>query len=261
MSTPHLLYDVADRVAVVTLNRPEVMNAFSDAMREDLLRAVGEAAANPEVRCVVITGAGRAFCAGGDIASMAGLQDQGDTSIIGRRMTLGSRVIHCLREMPKPVIAAINGAAAGAGMNLALACDVRFAAESARFSESFVKIGLVPDWGGTYLLTRIVGAGKALELMMSGDRIDAREALRLGLLNRIFPDATFREETSRVAHQLASGPAQTIAHIKRAVYVGAAGTLAESLAYEEQVQRHVFLSDDAKEGMRAFLEKRAPKFS
>jgi 2-(1,2-epoxy-1,2-dihydrophenyl)acetyl-CoA isomerase len=261
MSASHLLYDITDRVAIVTLNRPEVMNAFSDTMREDLLRAVREAASNAEVRCVMITGAGRAFCAGGDIANMAELQDKGDTSVIGRRMALGSQVIHCLREMPKPVIAAINGAAAGAGVNLALACDIRLAAKSARFSESFVKIGLVPDWGGTYLLTQIVGTGKALELMMIGDRIDADDALRLGLLNRIFPDETFREEVLRVAHQLASGPAETLAHIKRAVYLGATGTLAESLSYEEQAQKHVFLSGDSKEGMRAFLEKRAPKFS
>lgn len=261
MSTSHLLYDVTDRVAVITLNRPEVMNAFSDVMREDLLRAVREAGSNPEVRCVVITGAGRAFCAGGDIASMAELQDKGDTSVIDRRMALGSQVVQCLREMPKPVIAAINGAAAGAGINLALACDMRLAAKSARFSESFVNIGLVPDWGGTYLLTQVVGTGKALELMMIGDRIDADDALRLGLLNRIFPDETFREEALRVAQQLASGPAETLVHIKRAVYLGATGTLAESLAYEGQAQKHVFLSDDAKEGMRAFLEKRAPRFS
>jgi 2-(1,2-epoxy-1,2-dihydrophenyl)acetyl-CoA isomerase len=261
MSTSHLLYDVTDRVAVVTLNRPEVMNAFSDTMREDLLSSVQEAESSPEVRCVVITGAGRAFCAGGDIASMAELQDKGDTSVIERRMTLGSQIIHCLRTMPKPVIAAINGAAAGAGMNLALACDMRLAARSARFSESFVKIGLVPDWGGTYLLTQTVGTGKALELMMSGDRIDAEEALRLCLLNCVFPDETFREEALRIAQQFASGPSETLAHIKRAVYFGATGTLAETFDYEAQAQKQVFLSNDAREGMRAFLEKRVPRFS
>lgn len=261
MSTSHLLYEVTERVATITLNRPEVMNAFSDTMREALLRAAREAASTPEVRCVVITGAGRAFCAGGDIASMAELQEKGDTSVIERRMTLGSQVVHCLREMPKPVIAAINGAAAGAGMNLALACDIRLAAKSARFSESFVKIGLVPDWGGTYLLTRIVGTGKALELMMNGDRIDAEEALRLGLVNRLFPDETFREEALSLAQQLACGPAETLTQIKRAVYLGATGTLAEAFAYEAQAQKRVFLSPDAREGMRAFLEKRAPRFS
>lgn len=261
MSTSHLLYDITDRVAVVTLNRPEVMNAFSDTMREDLLRSVREAESNPEVRCVVITGAGRAFCAGGDIASMAELQAKADTSVIDRRMALGSQIVQCLRTMPKPVIAAINGAAAGAGVNLALACDMRFAAKSARFSESFVKIGLVPDWGGTYLLTQIVGTGKALELMMNGDRIDAEEALRLGLVNRIFPDETLREDALRIAQQLAAGPSETLAHIKRAVYIGATGTLVEALAYEAQAQQQVFLSNDAREGMRAFLEKRVPRFS
>ncbi|MSQ48457.1 MAG: 2-(1,2-epoxy-1,2-dihydrophenyl)acetyl-CoA isomerase [Deltaproteobacteria bacterium] len=261
MSTSHLLYDITDRVAVITLNRPDAMNAFSDTMREDLLRMGQEAASDTEVRCVMITGAGRAFCAGGDIASMAELQAKADTSVVERRMTLGSQVVHCLRAMPKPVIAAVNGAAAGAGINLALACDIRLATTSARFSESFVKIGLVPDWGGTYLLTQIVGTGKALELMLSGDRIDADEALRLGLVNRVFPDDTFREDALRVAQQFAAGPSATLAHIKRAVYIGATGTLAEALTYEVEAQRQVFLSNDAREGMRAFLEKRAPRFS
>jgi 2-(1,2-epoxy-1,2-dihydrophenyl)acetyl-CoA isomerase len=163
--------------------------------------------------------------------------------------------------MAKPVIAAVNGAAAGAGVNLALACDMRFAAQSAHFSESFVKIALVPDWGGTYLLTQLVGTAKAMELMMSGNRIDAAEALRIGIVNRVLPDDTFLEDVVIFARQLASGPANTLAHIKRATYIGAIGTLSDALQYEEQAQESVFLSDDAREGMRAFLEKRAPRFS
>jgi len=261
MSASHVLYEVHERVAVITLNRPELMNAFSDTMREGLLHALQQAESTPEVRCVVLTGAGRAFCAGGDVASMTELQARDDATIIHQRMAVGSQVVHGIRRMPKPVIAAINGAAAGAGINLALACDLRFASDKAQFAESFVKIGLVPDWGGTFLLTHLVGTSKAMELMMTGERIDAAEALRLGILNRIFPDDAFRQEVMNFAGKLARGPAGTLARIKQAIYLGATGTLAESLAYEEQAQGEVFLSPDAKEGMRAFLEKRPPRFS
>ena len=158
-------------------------------------------------------------------------------------------------------IAQIEGRVRGVGSEFVLACDMRFAAQSAHFSESFVKIALVPDWGGTYLLTQLVGTAKAMELMMSGNRIDAAEALRIGIVNRVIPDDTFREDVIIFARQLASGPANTLAHIKRAAYIGATGTLSDALKYEEQAQESVFLSDDAREGMRAFLEKRAPRFS
>ena len=261
MNQSHVLYEITDCVGVITLNRPEVMNAFGGTMREDLLKLLQRAEADTSVRCVVITGAGKAFCAGGDIASMADMQAKNDGTVIPQRMKIGAQVVNLIRSMAKPVIAAVNGAAAGAGINLALACDMRMAAQSARFSESFVKIALVPDWGGTYLLTQLVGAAKAMELMMTGDRIDAAEALRIGILNRVIPDDTFREEIMTFARQLASGPADTLAHIKRATYVGATGTLSDALQYEEHAQEAVFLSDDAREGMRAFLEKRAAKFS
>ena len=165
MNSPQVLYEVSDRVGVVTLNRPEVMNAFGGSMREDLFSLLRRAAADTDVRCVAITGAGKAFCAGGDIAGMAELQARGDGTTVPQRMKIGAQVVELIRSMPKPVIAAVNGAAAGAGMNLALACDMRFAAESARFSESFVKIALVPDWGGTHLLTRLVGTAKAIEFI------------------------------------------------------------------------------------------------
>jgi len=261
MSQSQILYEVTDRVGIITLNRPEVMNAFGGTMREDLLQMLQQAEADRSVRCVVITGAGKAFCAGGDITSMAEMQVKNDASAIPQRMKIGAQVVNLVRSMSKPVIAAVNGTAAGAGVNLALACDMRFAAESARFSESFVKIALVPDWGGTYLLTQLVGTAKAMELMMTGDRIDAAEAFRIGILNRVIPDNTFRDEVMTFARQLASGPADTLAHIKRATYVGATGTLANALKFEEQAQDAVFLSDDAREGMRAFLEKRAAKFA
>jgi 2-(1,2-epoxy-1,2-dihydrophenyl)acetyl-CoA isomerase len=261
MSQSQILYEITDRVGMLTLNRPEVMNAFGGTMREDLLQMLRQAETDKNVRCVVITGAGRAFCAGGDIASMAEMQAKNEASIVSQRMKVGGQVVNLIRSMAKPVIAAVNGAAAGAGVNLALACDMRFAAQSAHFSESFVKIALVPDWGGTYLLTQLVGTAKAMELMMSGNRIDAAEALRIGIVNRVLPDDTFREDVVILARQLAGGPANTLAHIKRATYIGATGTLSDALKYEEQAQESVFLSDDAREGMRAFLEKRAPRFS
>ncbi len=260
MSLNQILYDINDGVAVITLNRPEAMNAFGGTMREDLLQLLRRAEADKAVRCALITGTGKAFCAGGDIASMVELQAANDTLVITERMRTGAEVVQLIRAMRIPVIAAINGTAAGAGMNLAMACDMRFAAESARFAESFVKIALVPDWGGSYLLVQQVGTAKAMELMMTGDRLDAAEALRLGIVNRVFPDDTFREDVMAFARRLATGPADTLAHIKHATYVGAAGTLADALETEERAQTALFLAPHAREGMRAFIEKRAPRF-
>ncbi len=261
MSQQQLLFDLRDGVGVVTLNRPEVMNAFGGTMREDLLALLQRASADPAVRCIVITGAGTAFCAGGDIASMAELQARNDAAPVTERMRIGAEVVELIRAMPKPVVAAINGAAAGAGMNMALACDMRLAAQSARFSESFVKIGLVPDWGGSFLLTRLVGTAKAMELMMTGDRFDAAEAHRLGIVNRVIPDATFRDEVMKFATALARGPSSTLARIKAAIQLGASGTVSQTMQFETTAQEEMFLSDNAREGMRAFLEKRHPKFT
>ncbi|MGH8598966.1 MAG: enoyl-CoA hydratase-related protein, partial [Gammaproteobacteria bacterium] len=160
----------------------------------------------------------------------------------------------------KPVIAAVNGAAAGAGINLALACDIRYASPRAKFSESFIKIGLVPDWGGHYLLTQLIGTGRAMELLMTGERIDAEEALRLGIVNRIYPHDTLLNEVQQRARSLAIGPGDALTAIKRGVYLGATRSLAETLEYEMTVQRAAFLSDDAREGMRAFIEKCPARF-
>ena len=260
MSTHRILSQVSDRVACITLNRPEVLNAFEGTMREELLAALERAADDGAVRCVMITGAGRAFCAGGDIASMAELQADNNDAVIKDRMVVGGRIIRLIRGMPKPVIAAVNGAAAGAGMNLALGCDLRLGADTARFAESFVKIGLVPDWAGFSSLPRLVGTAKALELMLTGERLDAAEALRLGLLNRVYPHDSFRAEALDFARRVAAGPPQTLAHIKRGVYLGASAGLDETLGYEHDSQAELFLSADAREGMRAFLEKRPPEF-
>ncbi len=260
MTDDRLLFELSDGIAILTLNRPGVMNAFEDGMREALFERLEACGDDPAVRCVVITGAGRAFAAGGDIASMAQLQAQNDLSVVEARMAIAGQVIQQIRRMPQPVLAAINGAAAGGGMNLALASDMRIASDKAIFAESFVKIGLVPDWGGFDFLTKLIGTAKAMELMMLGDRIDAAEALRLGLVNRVVPDDSFREETAKLARRLADGPPATLAAIKEGVYRGVDSSLPETLSFEYKTQRRLFLADDAREGMQAFLEKRPAKY-
>lgn len=260
MAATHILYEVVDHIGVITLNRPEMMNALSVPMRVELEAAIQGAENDAAVHCLLLTGAGRAFCAGGDIKNMVELQEQQDATPIAERLTLAARIIRQVRGMSKVVIAAVNGPAVGAGMNIALACDLRWAADTARFGESFVKIGLVPDWGGFYFLPRLIGTSRAMELMVTGETIDAPEALRLGIINRIFPQQTFRDDALHLARQLAAGPALTLARIKQGVYLGATGTLDEALTYEQHAQREVFLSADAREGTRAFLEKRPPRF-
>ncbi|MFT5172575.1 MAG: 2-(1,2-epoxy-1,2-dihydrophenyl)acetyl-CoA isomerase [Gammaproteobacteria bacterium] len=255
-----LLYETDDGVALITINRPKVMNAFSDEVRSALFETLSETAANGSIRCVVITGAGKAFSAGGDIANMVALQEADDARTIAARIEIAGKVMALIRSMPKPVIAAVNGAAAGGGMNLALGCDIRLGSTDAFFSEAFVKIGLIPDWGGFHALTRIVGTSKAMELMMSGDRVEADEAHRLGLIDQLFDASQFHERTMAYARRLATGPAQALAHIKEGVYLGASGAPADVVAYERSVQSELFLSSDAREGMRAFLQKRQPRF-
>ena len=260
MEDGKVLYEVEARVATITLNRPATLNALGSGMREALFGLLHRAADDPAVGVVVITGAGEAFCAGGDIADMAALQAQDDAAPIAARVALAGEIVTYLRSIAKPVIAAVNGAAAGGGMNLALACDFRYGSSRARFAQSFVKIGLVPDWGGHYFLTRLVGTARAMELMMSGERIDADQAHRLGLLNEVLPAEGFLEQALLRARRLASGPAAALAAIKRGVYLGAEASLETVLAYEGTVQPRLFLEADAREGMRAFLAKRAPQF-
>ena len=260
MNADQILYDVTDHIATITLNRPEAMNALAGDMRETILQRLRDCAGDAAVRCVVITGAGKAFCAGGDIAAMAKWQDDNDSGVLVGRLEVVEQIVRLLRAMPQPVIAAVNGPAAGGGMNMALGCDIRLGCDKTLFSESFVKIGLIPDWGGFESLTRLVGSAKAMELMMTGDRIDAEEALRLGLLNRVYPMAGFRDEVRAFAQRLAAGPPRALAAIKRGVYFAARASQNEVLAFEHENQAALILSDDSREGMRAFLEKRPPVF-
>lgn len=256
-----LLYDVQDRIATLTLNRPERLNALGDTLREDLYDAVTKSAADPGVRVLVITGAGRGFCSGGDVKAMSERDQTGQAPSASERLSpMRDRIILAMRDCPKPVIAAVNGAAAGAGMNLALACDMRIASTAAKFSQAFVKRGLAPDWGGTWFLPRIAGTAKACELIFAGETIDAAEAFRLGIVNAVVAPEELMNEAYKLARKIASGPPVAIHLAKRAIYHNQDVDLRAGLEFETFAQGICKETEDAKEGVRAFVEKRAPVF-
>ena len=250
-------HSVADAVATITLNRPDKLNAFTGSMREDLLDALRLCENDSSVRAVVVTGAGRAFCAGGDVEYMSGLQKRSDVESFRKLLDAGRDVILQIATMPKPVIAAVNGIAAGAGCNLALACDYRIASEQAKLSESFVKIGLHPDWGGTWLLPRLVGRSRAMEILMTGRMVDAHEALAIGMIDRIASDLA--AETAKLAQSLAAAPPLAVAGIKRAVLASESNDLRAQIDLESEHQLACFQSSDGAEGLAAFFEKRTPR--
>jgi len=247
-------------IVTVTLNRPDKLNALVGHMRRDLAEALEEAGSDPHVRVVVITGEGKAFCAGGDVQFMAELIERNDAEEFARLLGAARRVILAIRQMTKPVIASIEGAAVGAGFNLALACDLRIASSAATFSQSFVKLGFHPDWGGSYFLPRIVPSNIACELFFLGETIDANTALRLGLINRVAAPEELATETRKLAERLREAPAVSIAAAKHAVYLGQHDSLEQMLQYEVDAQLRCFASADGREGVRAFIEKRPPRF-
>lgn len=260
MTYSHILLDRSDGIGTLTLNRPEKLNAFAGTMRQELADALEVLERDPAVRVIVITGAGRAFCAGADVGYLAELVERRDVEAMAALVEAGRRVVTTIRESSKPVIGRINGVAAGGGANLALACDLRIASDQARLGQTFNRIGLHPDWGGTYFLPRLVGPAKALELFWTADVIDAEECLRLGLFNRVVPAGALDRETLEVARALAAKPALALALAKRAVYQSLDRTLPEMLDYELDAQLRCFESGDAAEGIKAFVEKRAPVF-
>jgi 2-(1,2-epoxy-1,2-dihydrophenyl)acetyl-CoA isomerase len=248
-------------ITKITLDRPEKLNALAGHMRRDLAEALEAAGSDRTVHVVVITGAGRAFCAGGDVAAMAELMERQDADEFSRLLGSARRVVTAIRQMTKPVIASINGPALGAGFNLALACDLRIASSNASFSQSFVKVGLHPDWGGTYFLPRLVTPNKACELFFLGEVIDAEEALRLGIVNYVVEPMELEDATRQLAERLRDAPAISVGAAKQAVYRSQAAELEEMLRYEMEAQLRCFDSEDGREGVRAFLEKRPPKFT
>ena len=257
----HILVSEAEGIATITLNRPDKLNAFVGHMRRDLAEALEHAGSDRGIKVVILTGAGRAFCAGGDIAFMAELMERRDSDEFSRILGAGRRVITAIRSMTKPVIASIDGPAAGAGFNLALACDLRIASNNATFTQSFSKVGLHPDWGGTYFLPRLVSSNKACEMFFLGESIDAAEALRLNIVNRVVAPEELEAATLELAERLRAAPPIVVAAVKQAVYMSGESDLDEMLRYEVEAQLRCFESDDGHEGVRAFFEKRDPRFT
>ena len=261
MTYESLLYEVKDGIATLTLNRPDRLNALGGTLRDDLYDAVTRSAADPEVRVMVVTGAGKGFCSGGDVKAMGEAKaGQRERPLIEKIAPSRDRTLLAMREAPQPIIAAVNGAAAGAGMNLALGCDLRIASTAARFTQAFVKRGLHPDWGGTYFLPRLVGTAKACEMIFTGDVIDAAEALRLGIVSRVVSPEELMPAAYELARRIAAGPPVAIRLAKRSIYDNTDLDLRAALQNETMAQNICFETEDATEGIRAFGEKRAPVF-
>lgn len=244
----------------VRINRPERLNAFAGDMRDRLDSALQELDAHDGVRCVAIIGVGRAFSTGGDVKVMAELAEKEDAAGFEELVRTGIRVVKRIDEMRKPVIAAVNGAAAGAGACLALACDLRIASQNATIGLTFARVGLHPDWGGAYFLPRVIGSALAAELVFTGGMINARRAERLGLFNRVVPADDLEAAVRGLAGQIAGGPPEVIADAKRTLRRSLAADLDEILEMEASAQVRAFSSPDFHEGIKAFIEKRAPRF-
>lgn len=247
-------------VATITLDRPERLNAFAGTMRDDLTRAVEHAAALPGTRVLVISGAGRAFSAGADVDVMTDLLERGDRETFHRFVEAGIRAVQQIRAVPQPVIAALNGVAAGAGASLALACDVRIASERAQIGFTFNRIGLHPDWGATYFLPRLVGGGRASELLLSARMVAADEAERIGLFDRVLPADSFAGAVEEYARDMATKAPLALSAIKQSLAWTWDDDLPGMLAVEEAAQLRCFGSADVREGITAFREKRSPEF-
>ena len=261
MSGPNVLVEVDGPVGTLTLNRPDRLNAFFGSMRDEIAEGLDRLSSDDEVRVVVITGAGRAFCAGADVAYLDGLLEADAIDEATALVKAGRRIVKTIATMPKPVIAAINGAAAGGGANLALACDLRIASDRAAIGQTFNRIGLHPDWGGTYFVPRLVGPARAAELFFLADMVDAREAERIGLVNRVVPHERLIPEVRALATRLAAKPRLSLQLAKAAVRKSLEASMDEMLDYEIKAQRACFRSAEAREGVRAFVEKRKPDFT
>jgi 2-(1,2-epoxy-1,2-dihydrophenyl)acetyl-CoA isomerase len=251
-----LLTETRDGVRIITLNRPDVLNAINARTGEELIDALGDAGRSAEVRCILLTGAGRGFCAGADLRD----HSPGETSLGALLRGRYNRIVLGMRTLEKPVVAAVNGVAAGAGCNLALAADLRIASDRASFIEAFTRVGLIPDSGGTWLLPRLVGVGRALEMMLLAEPIDAAAAERLGIVNRVVPHDELMPRAVEWATRLAQGPTRAYSLIKRAVDHNLAVDLPAALEHEAALQEIAGQTADHREGVAAFLAKRSPMY-
>lgn len=251
-----ILFEQLNNVARITLNRPDKLNSFDREMAL-LMQQYLDQCKDDNIRCVYITGNGKAFSAGQDLAEVTDPNGPGMNRILSEHY---NPIVMRIRELKKPVVAAINGVAAGAGANIGLCCDIAVAAESASFIQAFSKIGLIPDSGGTFFLPRLIGWQKASAIMMLGDKIDAVTAERWGMLYRVFPDDQFADASWKIAETLSAMPTAGLALTKEALQKGFQHTLQDQLAYEDKTQQAAAATDDFKEGVAAFLEKRKPQF-
>jgi 2-(1,2-epoxy-1,2-dihydrophenyl)acetyl-CoA isomerase len=258
MSNNSILFKIENQVAFITLNRPEVFNSFNREMALAFQDTLDACAANDAVRAIVITGNGKAFCAGQDLKEVTDPElNPGFRKILEEHY---NPIIQKIRTIEKPVIAAVNGVAAGAGANIALACDIVVATEHTSFIQAFSKIGLIPDSGGTFFLPRIIGLQKATALMMLGEKVTPEEALAMGLVYKIFPTAFFMDDVTTLATTLASMPTKALGLTKRLLNQSMTNSLEQQLALESDLQIEASLSNDYKEGVSAFIEKRTPEF-
>lgn len=253
-----ILFEIKNSICFITLNRPEKFNSFNREMALSLQQRLKEADSNKEVRCVYITGAGKAFCAGQDLAEVVDPNGPGMDKILVEHF---NPIVVLIRNLNKPVVAAVNGVAAGAGANIALCCDVVVAAESSSFIQVFSKIGLIPDSSGTFFLPRLIGFQKASALMMLGDKVGATEAERIGMVYKVYADEAFAEESMKHASTLASMPTKALYFIKQALNNSLTQSLEQQLKTEDEFQQKAVVTKDFSEGVSAFLEKRKPKFT
>jgi 2-(1,2-epoxy-1,2-dihydrophenyl)acetyl-CoA isomerase len=260
MSYTHILFDITNGIARLTLNRPDKLNSFTADMHEEVREAVARTGSQPGVRVLLLTGAGRGFCAGQDLGDRAVAPGNEPVDLGQAIEKYYAPLVLALRALRMPVVCAVNGVAAGAGVNLALACDLVIAKKSASFIQSFARLGIIPDTGGTYLLPRLVGTARAMGLALLGDKLAAEQAADWGLIWKCFDDEVFEAETDKLLAHLAAAPTLGLARTKHAIYASAGATLEQQLWVERDGMRELGLSEDYAEGVQAFLGKRAPVF-
>ena len=259
VSDSDVIFEVSDRIATITLNRPDALNATTDGLYRELHDALHRVAADPEIGCVILTGAGRGFCAGADLK--ASRDDLTPLQRRARHRWILADVLEPLYRLDKPVIAAVNGPAAGAGANIALACDIVIASEKASFTQAFAKIGLVPDLGGLFFLARAVGINKAKELCFTARKVDAAEALALGIANRLVPPEALLDDARTMAAAIAAGSPTAMAMTKRLLNLSQTASFEQMLEFESYAQTVAYITPEYREGVVAFREKRKPDFA
>jgi 2-(1,2-epoxy-1,2-dihydrophenyl)acetyl-CoA isomerase len=258
---PAILETREGDVLTLTMNRPDRLNALDTELATGLVEALKRGSEDETVRAIVLTGAGRGFCSGGDLVLLRDARARGAGAELKAILHAGSEIVLTMGQMPKPVIAAVNGPAVGAGMNLALACDIRIASERAQFAQSFARVGLVPDFGGTWLLPRLVGPGRAAELFITADALNAEEAQRMGIVDHVVTHDSLAQEAAAMAARLAAAPPLVVRAIKKMLHGSHIEEIRSALREEEKFQEECYRSEDCAEGLNAFFEKRAPKFT